>query len=146
MVEIRQPGYNLAMNDQMSPMILALAADLFFTSRIQSTADGLGLRVAWVEDAGQVGEEPAEFVRLLKEHRPALVLVDLSLEAVPWAEWVRAAKADSETEDVPFLAFGSHKGKEKLKLAADVGVDQVVAKSKFSGEMPALFKKHARES
>lgn len=140
------PIYNSDMVDESKPLLLALVADLFFTSRIQSAVDRLGWSAAWVEEAGQVGDTGADFVRLLKKALPALVLVDLSMEALPWEEWVRAAKADPATAAVPVLGFGAHREAERLKQARQAGMDRVVAKSEFTASLPDLIQKTRRES
>jgi len=74
----------------------------------------------------------------LAESTPRLVVLDLN-SALPWAEWLPAAKSDPRTRQIPWLAFGSHMNPRRLKAARHSGADKVVPKSEFSAELRALM-------
>lgn len=116
--------------------VLGIISDLFFSSRVGSTLQALGYRAAWVESA-EAYTDGAAFAAALAADPPALVILDLN-SPLPWADWLAAAKADPATAAIPWLAFGSHKESERLAAAKRAGAERVVARSKFSAELPAL--------
>lgn len=139
------------------PLILGLVADLFFTAPIEAAARALGYRVAWeaggAVEAGQPpGRQPAEplvghaaaFIQRVVEQQPALVLVELSNDRLPWPEWVAALKSSPATRRIPVVAFGPHVDLGLRARAEDVGCDLVLAKSAFMRDLPGLIHKHAR--
>lgn len=128
-----------AVSDQF---VLALIADLYFITRVQSVCDQLGYPVKFIEGVGQVGRENADFVRYVTENRPLLIIVDLNQRAVPWAEWVAAVKSAPETADYPLIGFGAHKDVETMQQARQAGADAVYAKSRFTKAMPEIIQKY----
>ncbi len=145
---------------QPSPLVVAFVADLMFTTRIAAVADHLGFRVAWIESAAQLGapddawapESPGERVqgqsgRLfahIVDWQPALLLFDLNNAAVPWREWIAALKSAAATRRIPVLCFGPHEDTATMRAAHDAGADAVLARSRFTADMPALFTRYAR--
>jgi DNA-binding NarL/FixJ family response regulator len=122
---------------QEAPLVLALISDLFFSPRLASTAQSLGLRFSLIETAKGM-DGPAALIAHLQSERPDLIVADLNA-ALPWAEWLAAAKADPDLAAIPWLAFGSHKDVETMGRATKLGADRVVAKSRFTAEMPQLI-------
>ena len=145
---------------QPGPLIVAFVADLMFTTRIAAVADHLGYRVTWIESAAQLGapddtlapESPGERVqgqsgRLfahIVDWQPALLLFDLNNAAVPWREWIAALKSAAATRRIPVLCFGPHEDTATMRAAHDAGADAVLARSRFTADMPALFTRYAR--
>lgn len=143
-----------------SPLIIAFVADLMFTTRIAKAAEYIGYRVEWIENASQIGdidpdaepEFPGELLRgregrLFEQiaiRQPALLLFDLNNAAIPWREWIAALKSAAATRRVPVMCFGPHEDVEAMKAARSVGADAVLARSRFSADMPALFQRYAR--
>ena len=123
-----------------NPRILALVSDLFFIPGIRSVAVHFNYTIQFVEKA--IPKE--EFDRLLVEQPPAIVIVDTNYQLVPWVEWVTALKADAATQDIPVLAFGSHKDVALMKKAKQAGSDTAVARSRFTAELPELLQKNLR--
>lgn len=121
-----------------TPHILALVSDLFFIPRIQSVARHLDYTIHFVEQP--ISKE--EFDTLLAEQPPALLIVDTNNQLAPWAAWVTALKAADGTHNIPVLAFGSHKDVDTMKKAKQAGADAVVARSKFTSELPDLIQKY----
>ena len=145
--------------DKESPLVVAFVADLMFTSKIQNVINGLGYRVRWLGQADDVeGEDAATFAppgeRLegktgrLFEHitawQPSLLIFDLSNTAVPWAHWIPVLKSSPATRRIPILAFGPHMDVDLMEVATDAGADVVLARSRFTSDMPSLLEKHAR--
>ncbi|KAA3645266.1 MAG: hypothetical protein DWQ07_12385 [Chloroflexi bacterium] len=121
-----------------TPHILALVSDLFFIPNIQTVARHLGYTIHFVEQP--ISKD--EFDTLLTEQPPALLIVDTNNHLVPWADWVTDLKTDDATQHIPVLAFGSHKDVDTMKKAKQAGADVVVARSKFTAELPDLIQKY----
>jgi DNA-binding NarL/FixJ family response regulator len=114
--------------------ILALGSDLFFAPKIESAAAALGCSTKWVREYATV----QDFMQALADAPPALIVLDLN-SALPWAEWLPAAKTEFATRRIPWLAFGSHMNPRRLKAARYSGADKVVPKSEFSAALVALM-------
>lgn len=143
-----------------SPLIVAFVTDLMFTTRIAKAAEYIGYRVEWIENARQIGEidpdtEPELPGELLRGRegrlfeqialwQPALLLFDLNNAAIPWREWIAVLKSAAATRRIPVMCFGPHEDVETMKAAQSVGADAVLARSRFSADMPALFQRYAR--
>ena len=130
------------MEKKTERLILALVADLFFITRVQSVCDRLGYAVKFIETTAQVGAE-VDFGQYAAENQPVLLIVDTSHRGVPWAEWLAALKAAPETAAIPVVCFGSHKDVETMKQAKQAGADAVLAKSRFTEAMPEIIEKYA---
>lgn len=143
-----------------APLIVAFVADLMFTTRIAAVADHLGYRVVWIESAAELGapdegttaESPGErlhgqsgrlFAQIV-DWQPALLLFDLNNAAVPWREWIAALKSSAATRRIPVLCFGPHEDTATMRAAHDAGADAVLARSRFTAEMPTLFTRYTR--
>jgi len=143
-----------------APLVVAFVADLMFTTRIALVAEHLGYRVAWIESAAELGAPEEEAVadspgeqlhgpagglfRQIVDWQPALLLFDLNNDTIPWREWIAALKSSAATRRVPVLCFGPHEDTATMKAAHDAGADAVLARSRFTAEMPALFTRYAR--
>jgi hypothetical protein len=139
-------------------MILAFVSDLFFLTRIENAADGLGIKVTTIESLADLPphsstsdlDRPGEaltgvdgaLIRRLSEQRPGLLLFDLNNAAVPWRRWIALLKSSAATRRIPVLAFGSHMDVEAMTAARSAGADEVVARSRFKAELPHLIQKH----
>jgi hypothetical protein len=139
-------------------MILAFVSNLFFLTRIENAADGLGIKVSTIESPADLPPHspstdpyrPGEaltgtdgaLIRKLSIDRPGLLLFDLNNHAVPWQRWIALLKSSAATRRIPILAFGSHMEVETMTAARDAGADEVVARSRFTSELPNLLRKH----
>ena len=147
-------------SERKSPLLVAFVADLMFTTRIANVANHLGYRIEWIERATDVGEidpnappeRPGEMLhgregqlfQKLAAWQPALLLFDLTNEAIPWEPWITILRASPATRRIPILCFGPHEDVERMKRAKAVGATAVLARSQFTANMPGLFQKHAR--
>lgn len=113
--------------------ILALGSDLFFAPKIESVAAALGYATKWMREYSTV----QDFMQALAHAPPVLIVLDLN-SALPWAEWLPAAKTTFATRGIPWLAFGSHMNPRRLKAARHSGADKVVPKSEFSADLTVL--------
>lgn len=145
-------------SSSLPPLILGLVTDLFFTVPIENAARALGYRVQWIERGEAVEPaaphargpgEPltgrgAAFLRRVVEWRPALVLVELSSDAIPWEDWVASLKSSPATRRIPVVAFGPHVDLDLRARAENAGCDVILAKSALLRDLPGLLQKHAR--
>jgi CheY-like chemotaxis protein len=148
-----------------SPLAVTLISDLFFTVQVEQALGALGYRIQRIERGTDLEPEPegalerelpraylgeplagrgAIFIRRLAEWQPALIIVELSSTAIPWAEWIAAAKSSPATRRIPVLAFGPHTDLALRETALDAGVDAVVAKSRLVTALPELIQQYAR--
>ena len=150
----------LMTSDTPKPLVVAFVADLMFTMRIQQVIDHLGYQVIWIETADQldslgIRKTPEPLGELLhgREGRlfeqvamwqPALLLFDLNNAAIPWRDWIAALKSAAATRRVPIMCFGSHEDVSTMSAAKSAGADAVLARSRFTADMPALLQRYAR--
>jgi predicted metal-dependent hydrolase len=142
-----------------SPLIVAFVADLMFTSKIQNVIRGLGYRINWIGQAADIGEEdvggtnkPGEplegssgrLFELVTAWQPALLIFDLANTAVPWKRWIATLKSSAATRRIPIMAFGPHTNVELMEEARGVGADVVLARSRFTADLPDLLQKYTR--
>ncbi|HUF37421.1 MAG TPA: DUF309 domain-containing protein [Anaerolineales bacterium] len=139
-------------------VITVFVSDLFFLSRLESVSETLGLDLVTIEspadlvprgpatDPDQPGEAltgvDGALIRLLSIDRPGLLVFDLNHDGVPWRRWIALVKSSSATRRIPILAFGSHMDVETMTAAREAGADAVVARSRFTSELPHLIGKH----
>jgi hypothetical protein len=150
----------LMTSDTPKPLVVAFVADLMFTMRIQQVIDHLGYQVIWIETADQLdslgirktpeplgemlhGQEGRLFEQVAM-WQPALLLFDLNNAAIPWRDWIAALKSAAATRRVPIMCFGSHEDVSTMSAAKSAGADAVLARSRFTADMPALLQRYAR--
>lgn len=142
------------------PTIMAFVADLMFTMRIAKVAEHIGYDAVWIESATQLeslgqrdepeflgeqlhGHEGRLFEEIVKI-QPALLLFDLNNAEIPWRDWIALLKSAAATRRIPVMCFGSHEDVTSMTAAKSVGADVVLARSRFTSDMPALFQRYAR--
>ena len=120
----------------MGPMIIYACSDLFFATRIRSTADSLGVVTRPVRD-GEALQRRLDQVDDGKANDPVrAVMVDLELGEAA-VSLIRQAKQHTASPTV--IAFGSHVAKDVLQTARTAGADQVLPRSAFTVELPGLL-------
>lgn len=139
---------------------MAFVADLMFTMRIAKVAEHIGYDAVWIESATQLeslgqrdepeflgeqlhGHEGRLFEEIVKI-QPALLLFDLNNAEIPWRDWIALLKSAAATRRIPVMCFGSHEDVTSMTAAKSVGADVVLARSRFTSDMPALFQRYAR--
>ncbi|MFN0050845.1 MAG: response regulator [Planctomycetales bacterium] len=115
-----------------TPRGVLISRDLMFTSKVTGTAQQLGLSVVVVPDG-------AAATRQIAASPVQCMFIDLSLP--PWDLPAFIASLPSDGRPT-IIAFGSHVATEKLQEARTAGCDEVLPRSRFSGELPALLIKH----
>jgi CheY-like chemotaxis protein len=111
--------------------ILAVLSDLVFAVKIHDAAKrlGLGVVLAKTED---------EAIARAKQN-PSLVIVDLNIAGLNSIELIKKLKASESTRDFSVVGFVSHVQTDLRKQAQEAGCDEVVARSVFSQNLPAIL-------
>ncbi len=114
---------------------VALVKDLFFGVKIRNELKAQGYDTVFAKSTEQ-------FAGLLKEHQPAIGIIDLASGA-DWDQ-VREIGQDPDTSGIPVIVFGSHTDVEGIRRAKASGVARVVSNGKMHAELPVLIEKYAR--
>ena len=113
-------------------MILAVLDDLMFTSKIKTTASGLGVSVVFARSAeGALAE--------IHKTTPQLVIIDLNNARTRPLEIVAAMKADAALAAVPTIGYASHVMVDVIDAARKAGVGQVMARSLFTQQLADIL-------
>ena len=108
----------------------ALVTDLFFVTKIKSTADVLKVPLAIV----RTGD--ALLAQVAAGAHP--IIVDLNAAGVDVADVIRRCKS---AENPPrIIAYLSHVQHELAEAAQQAGADCVMPRSQFSADLPDLLK------
>jgi CheY-like chemotaxis protein len=116
-----------------APMILSAVDDMFFSSKIESAAGLVGVRVVQVLDAGQLEKR-------LADQAPRMIILDLNSRACAPLDVIRRIKADPRLSRVPIIGFLSHVQHELARQAREAGCDEVMPRSVFSKNLPEILK------
>ena len=144
-----------------NPLILALTEDYFFIPRLEDAAAALGYELEVVEAPSAFGAdgepdarripltEPlrgpdAAFMRAIVDRQPALILVDVTSQQIPWGRWTHILKTSASTLRIPIIAFGPHVESQVLERARAAGADHVVSRGKLQASLAELIQEHAR--
>jgi hypothetical protein len=149
------------MSQDSKPLILALTSDYFVIPRLEDAARALEYEFEAIESPNAFGAEgepvprqiplteplngpDAAFVRGIVERRPALMLVDVTSQQIPWERWTQILKTSAATRRIPIVAFGPHVETEVLERAKAAGADHVVSRGKLQASLAELIQKYAR--
>lgn len=119
------------------PSGLLLSRDLIFTSKVTGTARELGYQVMTAGNS-------ALAAAMIGQWTPKVVFVDLAagdLVSLPALLAYRQAAGPG----VPFVAFGPHVDTNALDSARAAGCDEVLFRSAFAANLPALVRKYFGE-
>jgi hypothetical protein len=116
------------------PIGLLLSRDLIFTTKITGTARELGVQV-------MVAGSPELASSMIAQWSPTVVFADLASGDLVAPPMLLALRSQAGAQTV-FVAFGSHVDTQALAAARAAGCDEVMPRSKFSAELPALIKRY----
>jgi PleD family two-component response regulator len=117
-------------------MILAILDDLMFTSKIRATASQLGVAVAFARSADAALAD-------MRKAAPSLVILDLNNPRTNPLGIVAAMKAEPELAAIPTVGYASHVQVDVITAARQAGVGDVMARSAFAQQLPAILASHA---
>lgn len=119
-------------------MILVVADDLLFRSKISSAAKAAGVVV-------RAATTPDAAIERAREDRPSLVLLDLDAGRPAPFEVLRRFSEDPALKALPTVGFVSHVHAHLVQQARALGIGTVLARSAFVAELPRLLAPHAEE-
>ncbi|HSE34008.1 MAG TPA: response regulator [Pyrinomonadaceae bacterium] len=114
----------------MSGTVIAIVDDMFFASKIRSTAEALGVNVSFSRSKEAVIEK-------LAQTQPNLILVDLHNQKLDALELAKEIKAQAPA--VTLLGFFSHVEVELQRNALSAGFDQVIPRSIFARNLAQIL-------
>lgn len=142
------------------PIIVGFVSDLMFAPRIANVARHLEFNIKWIESPTDLGPEDenlppetrgesllgreGQLFEKITTWQPALLLFDLNNAAIPWRRWIPLIRSSAATRRIPILCFGSHEDVETMTAAKKAGADAVLARSRFTAEMPKLIQQYAK--
>ena len=116
-------------------MILAFVDDLLYLSKIQQTAELIGVTVQPADPTGELERIAAE--------APSALILDLNHRSIPALEFLLSLKAHPRTRAIPIVGFVSHVQSDLIAAARQAGCDLVLARSAFTQRLPELLRKLA---
>lgn len=117
------------MENPQPKQVAVVIRDLIFESRIKATAQSLGISAIMVRTAGELS-------RVISDKQVGLAIVDLN-SAGPDA--IAAVLAAKSSPGVRVVAFVSHVDVELAEKAQQAGADEVMPRSRFTTQLPALL-------
>jgi DNA-binding NarL/FixJ family response regulator len=118
--------------------ILASVDDLFFRSKVRTTAKHLGIDI-------QFASTTDEMVAQAKSLRPSLVIFDLNSQKMDAVATIAALKADAETSALRAIGFASHVHTDLIAAARQAGADDVLPRSAFAGRLAEILQAGAEK-
>ena len=116
--------------------IVAAVDDLFFGAKLRETARCLDVALV-------LASTPDEVAVLVRERRPALLIVDLQADACRPLEIIRHIKTDPTLQATPVLGYYAHVRDDLRAAAAEAGCDEVLPRSAFSARLPDIVRRCA---
>lgn len=116
----------------MSRTVIAAVDDMFFASKIRTTAEHLGIAISFARTQERV-------LSSARENRPDLIVVDLHSQSVDPMAVATALKADESLQTVPLVGFFSHVRTDLLEQAREAGYDTVIPRSAFSRDLASIL-------
>ena len=119
-------------------MILVVADDLLFRSKISTTAKALGVVV-------RAATTPDAAIERAREDAPTLVLLDLDGQRPEPFTVLRRFSEDPALKTLPTIGFVSHVHADLVQKARILGVGRVLARSAFVEELTDILAPHAEQ-
>ena len=115
-------------------MVLAVLDDLMFSSKMKTAATQLGVTLAFARSSAAALDE-------MRKSRPSLVILDLNNPRTDPMGIVAAMKSDASLAGIPTLGYVSHVDTAVIAAARQAGVSEVLARSAFAADLPAILKR-----
>jgi CheY-like chemotaxis protein len=117
-------------------MILVVADDLLFRSKISTTAKTLGVVV-------RAATTPDAAIERAREDKPTLVILDLDGQRPAPFAVLQQLTSDPELSALPTVGFVSHVHADLVREARRLGIGTVLARSAFVAQLPEILAPHA---
>jgi predicted metal-dependent hydrolase/CheY-like chemotaxis protein len=147
---------------EQKPLIIGFVSDLMFAPRIANVVRHLNYDIKWIETPADFGAKPAnleaeprgeplhgqegQLFEQITAWQPVLLLFDLNNNAIPWQRWIALLKSSAATRRIPVVCFGPHEDVEVMTAAKKAGADAVLARSRFTADLPQLIRQYAKQS
>ena len=115
-----------------SVAILASVDDLFFRSKVRTTAKHLGIEI-------QFAATSDEMVAQAKSLQPTLLIFDLNSQKMDAIATIASLKANADTSALRTIGFASHVHTELIAAARHAGADDVLPRSAFAGRLADIL-------
>lgn len=116
----------------MPEEVLVLADDLFFSSKIASTA-----RLCSVP--ARLLKTSRELLQYADPEKAKLIIIDLNGRATEPVRAIQELKASPRSDAIPVLAYFSHVQTELAEEARKAGADRILPRSAFSARLASLL-------
>jgi PleD family two-component response regulator len=113
-------------------MVLVAVDDLLFSSKIRSVAKHAGVEVTFART-------PPEILDQTRALKPDLVIFDLNSGKADPIGTIGALKRDPATSSVRTIGFVSHVDAATIAAAREAGIDEVMARSAFAGQLAEIL-------
>jgi PleD family two-component response regulator len=110
-------------------MIVCVMDDLMASINISSLAKGIGGIDLYFERV------PGQVVSSVRDRQPSLVIFDLNSRKMEPMAAIAAIKSDPALASVRTIGFVSHVDGDTVAAARAAGIDQVLARSAFFGNL-----------
>jgi CheY-like chemotaxis protein len=110
-------------------MIVCVMDDLMASINISSLAKSIGGLDLYFERA------PDKVIASVREKQPSLVVFDLNSRKMDPMGAIAAMKGDPELRAIRAIGFVSHVDADTVAAARQAGIDQVLARSAFFGNL-----------
>lgn len=115
----------------MSNRVIAVVGDMFFASKIRSTAEAMGVEISFARNREALIEQARE---------ARLIVVDLHHQHIDAVALASDLKANRETANIRLVGFFSHVETELRQRALAAGFDEVLPRSAFSRDLPEILR------
>jgi PleD family two-component response regulator len=117
-------------------MILVVADDLLFRSKISTAAKALGVVV-------RAATTPEAAIDRAREDKPTLVILDLDGQRPAPFDVLERFAQEPELQRLSTIGFVSHVHADLVQRARALGIGSVLARSAFVAQLPGLLAPHA---
>lgn len=128
----------------MTKLLLIVEDDKFISELLSNMMKQSGYAVLYSPDA-EGGE------KLLKLHTPDIILLDILLPGMNGFEFLKRAKADEKTRDIPVIILSNLGSDEDITKGMELGADAYLVKANFImadivTKVEEILQKKARQS
>jgi CheY-like chemotaxis protein len=120
-------------------MILVVADDLLFRSKISTTAKALGVIV-------RAATTPTAALERVRQDHPSLVLLDLDGQAPGPFQVLAELRRDAALRAIPTVGFVSHVHADLVREARTMGIGTVLARSALVTQLADILAPHKEPS
>lgn len=114
----------------MSPVVYALLDDLLFTSKLDSAARGLGVKLVCFQSRD-------ELISDIQHRPPDLVVLDLEAEHLGPMQTLKDLARDEPS--VPMVGYCSHVDLPTMEAAESLGCGRVLSRSAFVANLSSIL-------